>query len=159
MSYSMHRIYCASPGGLAVERRSFYDLIGEFNEAAAMQRGLLFVPVSLPDNTIDKRPAQREIDRNIRDCRYYVQLLDDTWGSPAMNFEHEYRLAVECAADEALPLQEVAVLCRKPATPAAEEFQRSLGNVEYSVFSSLPEYEQQLKDLLSRWLESFGEAA
>ena len=45
--YRIHRVFCATAWELEGERRAFYDLLGEFNEAEAMRRGVLYVPVSL----------------------------------------------------------------------------------------------------------------
>jgi len=73
--------------------------------------------VSLPATTVDKRPFQAAISENVRACRYYVQVLEDNWGPPELNFEREYALATQCVADPAMPMQAVAVLSRSLSYP------------------------------------------
>ena len=121
MTYTMHRVFCAAAWDLESEREAFLGVIGDFNETQAMQRGVLFVPVTLAWHTQDKLPIQPTIDQNIRDCRYYVQVIENTWGPPHRSFEREYALAVECLADATLPMRGVAVLFKTSAVPAALE--------------------------------------
>ena len=113
--YQMHRIFCATPWELEAERIRFHDLIGLFNETVAMPKGVLFVPVSLA-GIRDKRPMQYAVDENIRQCRHYIQVLSEppeqpeSWGPVERNFRHDYNLALECAADPALPMQSVSLI-------------------------------------------------
>src|SRR5438270_7258065 len=104
--YRMHRVFCATSWELEGERRAFCDLIGVFNEEAAMQRGILYVPVSLV-NIRDKRPYQYDIEENIRTSRHYVAALSGDWGPRERNFEADYRLACSCAGDPWLPMKGV----------------------------------------------------
>lgn len=113
----MHRIFCATPGDLEEERLAFYKVMGEFNEAEAMPLGILFVSISIVPHMIDKRPYQAVVGENIRSCRHYIQVLEDTWGPPQRNFERDYALASQCVGDPSLPMHEVAVLFKKPLVP------------------------------------------
>ena len=88
MTYTMHRVFCAAAWDLESEREAFLGVIGDFNETQAMQHGVLFVPVTLAWHTQDKTPIQQTLDQNIRACRYYVQVIEDTWGPP-QSFERE----------------------------------------------------------------------
>lgn len=54
---------------------------------------------------MDKRSYQPVFDDNARASRYYVQILDDSWGPPEMNFERGCRLAQECKADPQMPMK------------------------------------------------------
>src|SRR5215472_14756635 len=103
----MHRIFCAAAGDLEPERAAFYEVMAEFNEAHAMPRNVLLIAVALPAHTLDKRPFQAVIAENIRACRYYIQVIEDTWGPAEKNFERDHAIACRCAADASLPMQEV----------------------------------------------------
>src|SRR5450759_4106633 len=110
--YQMHRVFCATSWELERERQAFEDVLGEFNEAEAMKRGVLYVPVSLV-NIRDKRPLQYTVDENIHACRHYILALCDNWGPPERNFERDYQLALECRADPSQPMREIAFLLKK----------------------------------------------
>src|SRR5579872_6966738 len=161
MSYIMHRIFCAPAGDLEQERSAFYDVVGEFNEAHAMPRNILLVAVALPFHTFDKRPFQAAVSENIRACRYYVQVLEDTWGPPEKNFERDYALACRCVTDPNLPMEEVAALFKKPLVPHQVEpsvidLQQRLETSHahpYANFETLDEFRGQLNRLLAGWLE------
>ena len=167
MSYIMHRIFCAAAGDLEEERSAFYKVVGEFNAAHAMPRGVLFVSVALPMNTFDKRSFQAAVSENIRACRYYIQVLEDTWGPPEKNFERDHALAGKCVGDPNLPMQEVAVLFKKPllphqVEPGVIELKRKLeadNSQPHADFDGLEEYQRQLHHLLSGWLETVAPAA
>jgi len=111
--YQMHRVFCATSWELEGERRAFHDVIGDVNEAEAMKRGLLYVPVTLV-NIRDKRPYQYVVEENIRDCTYYMLAVSDGWGPPERHFERDYRLALACRQNPGLPMRETAFLWQKP---------------------------------------------
>jgi hypothetical protein len=146
----MHRVFCATPWEMEAERVRFYDVIGEFNEAAAMPKGILFVPVTLT-NVRDKRPMQYAVDENIRDCRHYILLLTEDWGPVERNFRNDYQLALHCAADPNLPMHSFAVLAKKQ--PSGPPLAEGLPEPQ-AQFSTLAEFDGCLKSLLADWLES-----
>lgn len=158
----MHRIFCAAAGDLEEERTAFYNVIGDFNAAHAMPRNVLFVAVALPHQCFDKRPFQAAITENIRACRYYIQVIEDTWGPPEKNFERDHAAAHKCAADPSLPMQEVAVLFKKPllphqVDPSVVELKRRLDadtSQAHGEFETIEEYKQQLHRLLAKWLDT-----
>lgn len=160
MPYEMHRVFCATPGDLEEERQAFYQIMGDFNEQQAMPRNVLLVSVSVVPNMVDTRPFQSVLRENIRACRYYIQLLEDSWGPPQKNFEREYALARQYEADAALPMQEVAVLFKKPLLPHkvetdVSELKQALSGEE---FGSLEDFRKQLWELLAGWLETIRPA-
>jgi hypothetical protein len=134
---------------MEAERNVFYSVIGQFNEAAAMPEGILFVPVTLT-NVRDKRPLQYAVDENIRDCSHYILLLADDWGPVERNFRNDYQLALGCLADPALPMRSVGVLYKKQASglPRAEGLPEP-----YATFSTLGEFDRCVSGLLSGVLE------
>lgn len=146
----MHRIFCATPWELEAERLRFYDLIGAFNEAAAMQKGVLYVPVTLT-NVADKRPVQYAVDENIRDCRHYILVLSEDWGPAARNFRNDYQLALQCVADPSLPMHSVAVLAKKD--PSGAPLAPGLPEPKVT-FSTLAEFDECVNSLLADWLDS-----
>jgi hypothetical protein len=156
----MHRIFCATPGDVEEERTAFYRVMGKFNEAEAMPRGILLVSLALPASTADKRPYQAALAENIRSCRYYIQLLEETWGPPERNFERDYALALRSMEDPEMPMQDVAVMFKKPLVPhqvdpRIEELKRQLdsdGRRPVMAFDTIPEFERQLYGLLNQWL-------
>jgi hypothetical protein len=153
--FQTHRIFCATPWELEAERYRFYDVVGRFNEAAAIQKGILFVPVALT-NVMDKRPLQYTIDQNICDCRHYILLLEENWGPEARNFRHDYQLALRCVDDPALPMRSVAVLEKRD--PAGRQPAESLPEPR-ATFSTLTEFDDCVTALLSEWLVTLtGEA-
>ncbi len=150
MSYLMHRVFCAANGDLEAERQASHDIIGDFNEKEAMARGVLFVPVSITPYTVDKRPHQPAIDENIRACSYYVQVIGNTWGPAQKNFERDCALAMDCAGDPGLPMQEVVVLLKRSPDNGPE----GLPSLEVFKFTTMEEYTLHWGHLLARWLEA-----
>lgn len=151
--YRMHRVFCATSWELEGERRAFYDLIGEFNSATAMPRGLLYVPVSLT-NVRDKRPYQFAVEENIRDSRHYIVALKDDWGPAERNFRDDYRLAQACREDAGLPLKGVALLLRStPEGPPPFAAGLEKGGISPVLFSGIPEFREQVLRILSDWVE------
>jgi len=147
--YQMHRVFCATPWGMEAERIAFYDIIGRFNEALAMARGILFVPVSLL-NTQDKRRLQYDIDENIRQCRYFILLLEDSWGPPERNFQRDYRLALQLLEAPDQPMEAVVWMQKnQPGIPKPLDGMPSPDGV----FGTAPEFDVLLTGMLSAWLD------
>jgi len=159
MAYSFHRVFCGTPGNLEPERDAFYDVMAEFNESEAMKQGILFVAVSIVPHLVNIPAFQGAIDDNIRDCRYYVQVLGETWGPPNRNFEGSFALARKCAADPALPMRDVVLMCKDvtadrqvEAAALQSREEASRGGVHGVTFADIPSFRQQLRDLLAAWL-------
>lgn len=146
--FQMHRVFCATPWELEAERRRFYDVVGRFNETEAMQKGVLYVPVTMT-NVSDKRPLQYAIDENIRDCRHYVLLLSEGWGPAERNFEKEYHHALNCIGDPASSMQSVTVLAKNDSSgqPPANGLPEP-----WATYSTLAEFDKCINALLSAWL-------
>ena len=80
------------------------------------------------------------------------------------HFERDYALAVKCIVDPNLPMQEVAVLFKKPllphqVQPGIVEFKRRLDEDNgrpHADFDGLEEYRRELHHLLSGWLETLA---
>src|SRR5690349_16352772 len=115
MSYRFEYVFCATHQPQEDERLEFHKILGEINESHAMSKGILLGALSLPLTMGDKRVYQRVVDENIRTSRWYVLVLEDTWGPPERNLEHDYQLALECLQEPDLPMQRVAVLFKRPS--------------------------------------------
>jgi hypothetical protein len=159
MSYEMHRIFCATPFELEEERLAFHAAVSRFNESEAMPRNLLFIPVTLPPNLADKRAYHNVLLENIRDARYFVQLLEDSWGPPERNFERDYAMARQYVEIGSHKLRETVLLFKKPLLPHRVEQeivqlkQQSQEKGSLVEFASLEELEGILKGLMARWME------
>jgi hypothetical protein len=153
--YRMLRVFCATSWELEGERRAFYDAVGAFNEAAAMARGVLYVPVSLT-NVRDKRPYQYVVDENIRDCRHFIAALTDDWGPVERNFQKDYRLAVACSRDSALPMDGVVVMLRVAPEDPRPAFAAELeqGGITPIAFPDVPAFTARVTQLLAGWLDA-----
>jgi hypothetical protein len=149
----MLRVFCATAWELEGERRAFYDVIGQFNEIEAMQHGILYVPVSLT-NTPDKRPYQYTLEENIRACRHYILAVSDDWGPKERNFERDYRLALECRDDAALPMSHVTILLRNQPDGKPSPFAATLASASFTstAFSGVGDFQEMLRGLLVAWL-------
>jgi hypothetical protein len=153
MTYRMHRVFCATSLALETERRAFYQTVGGFNESEAMLRETMYVPVTLT-NMPDKRRRQDDVDENLRACRHYILALDDGWGPPERNFEGDYRLAVQCREDPALPMQGVQLLVRCLPDGAPSDFSNDLSanGVPHWQFVDTAAFRAQVRGLMSRWM-------
>jgi hypothetical protein len=162
MSYRMYRVFCATPGdpetGLEPERAVFHDVIGELNETEAMPLEILFVPVSVLPNLTSITVFQRAIDENIRDCTFFVQILQHTWGPPERSFEGPYRLAQECCADPQLPMKGVSVFFKAPGGREIEPAVAELKTDSFE-FQTLDEFRTALRSQLSTWLRTVSQEA
>jgi hypothetical protein len=146
-------------GSFAEERQALYDVAGEYNEAEAMGRGWLFSVVSCGSAISGKREA---VDSNIRMCRYYLLVVEDSWDAPPASFRHDYELALKCKADPSLPLQDIAVLFKQgPVEPESDgafaAFRRIVeraGGVRQIDFADFNEFKAHVGGLFSEWLRA-----
>jgi hypothetical protein len=151
--YRMHRVFCATAWELEGERRAFCDVLGQFNETEAMASKALYIPVSLT-NIHDKRAYQYTVEENIRACRHYILAVSEDWGPRERNFERDYRLALECAADPSLPLLHTAILVRNQPDGSVSPFIATLAAAGFSSapFSGPADFQQAIRGLLAAWL-------
>lgn len=160
MSYEMHRIFCATPFELEEERLAFHAAVSRFNESEAMPRNLLFIPVTLPPNLADKRAYHNVLLENIRDARYFVQLLEDSWGPPGRNFERDYAMARQYVEGGAHKIREIALIFKKPLLPHRVEQEivelKKQAKAEGSLveFAGVEEFQEILTRLMARWMEA-----
>ena len=116
------RVFIASPSGLAEERKAFRDEIQEFNEADAIQRGVLFQPVGWEDTLGGIGRPQTIINEDVRSADYFVLLLWNRWGSPpdtsssssrfTSGTEEEYHVALECYDAQQATMRQIVIMLK-----------------------------------------------
>lgn len=75
-----YKVFIASPGGLQDERKAFRDALFEFNDAHAVQKGAIFLPVGWEDTPGGMGRAQEKINEQVRTCDYCIVLFYNWWG-------------------------------------------------------------------------------
>jgi hypothetical protein len=160
--FSMYRVFYSTPGNLEFERRACHDTTGAVNENGGMDAGVLFIPVTLR-GAAAAGGVNAAVLENVRDAHFFVQVFGRNWGPAAAGSSDLFEYALECRADPALPMREVAVLLKAvdPAqSPEAAEFLQSMerrGYPKVSAFDSVPELERTLTELLTAWRASLTE--
>ncbi|MBI4504273.1 MAG: DUF4062 domain-containing protein, partial [Chloroflexi bacterium] len=112
------RVFIASPGGLADERKAFRDEIQEFNDADAIPRAVLFQAVGWEDTLGGIGRPQTIINEDVRNADYFVLLLWNRWGTPpdtsssrfTSGTEEEYHVALECRRAEQYPMRRIVIM-------------------------------------------------
>jgi tetratricopeptide (TPR) repeat protein len=168
-----YRIFIASPGGLADERRAFRDTIDSYNETEAVPRGVLFVPVGWEETLGGVGRPQSIIDEELRTCDYFVLLLHNRWGTPpdsspagyTSGTEEEFDIAMECLKDEGAPMQDIVVLFKGVSadqlSDPGEQLRRVLDfkkglerdrTLLFTNFDVAPRFSELLRRHLGAWL-------
>lgn len=111
-----YRIFVASPGGLDEFRRGFRTTVEKYNDADAVRRGALFIPVGWEQTLGGMGRPQHIINADLRECDYCVLVLRDRWGSAAdtapgspTGTEEEYQLACQLYADVHAAMRQIVV--------------------------------------------------
>jgi hypothetical protein len=112
------RVFIASPGGLAEERKAFREEIQDYSEAESIPRGVLFQPVGWEDTLGAVGRPQTIINEDVRDSDYLILLLWNRWGSPpdtrssrfTSGTEEEYRIAMECYNSQDFPMRKLVMM-------------------------------------------------
>jgi tetratricopeptide (TPR) repeat protein len=164
------RVFIASPGGLAEERRQFRQTLTEFNEDDGYERGIAFIPVGWETTVEGAGRAQSIINDEIRRCDYIVLVLCDRWGTPpgigafSSGTEEEYAVARECLLSAQFPMRDILVLFKgvpdHQMSDPGEELRRVLAfrsriershEVFHRPFDALSEFERIIRRHLQEW--------
>ena len=142
------RVFVASPGGLADERKAFREEIQDYNEAEAIPRGVLFQPIGWEDTLGAVGRPQTIINEDVRASDYFVLLLWNRWGSPPdalpSSFtsvtEEEYDIAMKCYNSEEFPMRRLVMMFKSvdpqqlsdpgPQLQKVLEFRKNVGRSE-----------------------------
>jgi hypothetical protein len=159
MTYTLLRIFCSTPGDLEGERQAFHDVVGEVNEAVGLPRNVLFAPVSIVPLMVNKLFYQPAVEANVRECKFFVQVLQHTWGPQERNFKCDFDMAWHLKSDPGFPMEGVALFFKaadgfdvEPGILQLKSSMQSQPGCAIYEFASLDEYKQQLRDQLSAWL-------
>jgi tetratricopeptide (TPR) repeat protein len=169
-----YRIFIATPGGLEPERSSFRQVIGEYNDTDALRRGVMFFPVGWEATLGGVGRPQTLINKDLRECDYFVLVLWDRWGSPTgrvpeegytSGTEEEYAEALDCLAGADCPMRQVIVFFkaveeRKLSDPGEQlrrvlEFKAKLEREKRLLFYTYDElsvFESKLRSHLAQWV-------
>jgi Domain of unknown function (DUF4062) len=74
-----YKVFIASPGGLADERRAFKETVSEYNDCDAVDRRAVFLPVGWELTLPGVGRPQALINQDIETCDYFVLILWDRW--------------------------------------------------------------------------------
>jgi hypothetical protein len=110
---------------------------------------------------VNKLFYQPAVDANIRECKFFVQVLQNTWGPRERSFENDYDLARRLHTDPGSSMKGVALFFKAADGLEAEpEILRLKSSVQSQPdraayeFASLEEYKRQLRNQLSEWLRT-----
>ena len=172
-----YRVFIASPGGLDDERQRFREIIQQYNETEALYRGAQFIPVGWEQNPGGMGRAQKLINKQVRECDFFICVLHDRWGTrPAREdddsvpytsgTEEEFYVAMQCYEGDD-PMQQLVVYFKAPdpgklndAGPQLQQvldFKKKLEEerkVFYRTFDELTVFEKFLRTLLGEWLRN-----
>ncbi|MCH8275522.1 MAG: tetratricopeptide repeat protein [Armatimonadetes bacterium] len=175
-----YRVFIASPGGLQEERKKFREVVNGYTESDALPRGVLFTPVRWEETLGGIGGPQTFINKEIRECDFFLLLLWDRWRSRpdssgqhkhSSHTEEEYHLALDCYKDGELPMCQViaffkAVDARQMSDPG-EELKKVLdfkGNFDrdetifYETFDHIDAFADRLRRYLAQWLRDHESA-
>jgi tetratricopeptide (TPR) repeat protein len=173
------RVFIATPGGLDPERRAFRQVLTEFNEDDAYERGVVFIPTGWELTLAGVGRPQEIINEEVRRCDYLVLLLWDRWGTPpatsgpyTSGTEEEYAVARECLADDKCPMRDIVVLFKgvdaRQLSDPGDQLRKVLGfkrtleeqkTIYFATFDSPDEFKRDLQRHLMRWMRDEGEGA
>lgn len=99
-----YRVFIASPGGLQNERETFRAVLTAYNEADAIERGVVFLPIGWEMTPGGVGRPQQTINKEVRRSDYFVLVLHDHWGSAPQvgpgpytsGSEEEFSVAQDC---------------------------------------------------------------
>ncbi|MFK3888829.1 DUF4062 domain-containing protein [Sphingomonas sp. NPDC079357] len=168
-----YRIFIASPGGLEDFRKRFKATVEKHNDADAVRRGALFIPVGWEQTLGGMGRPQHIINADLRECDYFVVVLRDRWGSPAdttpdslTGTEEEFELACQLYNDQA-PMSRIVVVfvaidadrMRDPGKDVAKviEFRKKVEREKILLFHQV-EREEDFADVLRRHLADWTHA-
>lgn len=176
------RVFVASPGDVAVERKLVSAIVDEFNSSDAFDQGTAFFVRGWEhlSGTVVQRPQQTINELALQDCDYVVLILGARWGSPPQlgegfdsGTEEEFFEALRLLADPASPMRDILILFKDLGNAASEddqarkvrEFRDRLERskeVLFNVFDSEFTFGRYVRGALRQWadqgIEPFSKA-
>lgn len=169
------KVFIASPGGLADERKAFREVIEEYNQADAIPRGVLFQAIGWEDTLGGVGRPQTIINEDVRASDYFILLLWNRWGSTpdtlssrfTSGTEEEYHIAMECYNSKEFPMRQLVMMFKAvdpqqlsdpgPQLQKVLEFKRNIESKKTHLFHSFDTTEafgKLLQKHLAAWLRA-----
>lgn len=173
-----YRVFIASPGGLDDERRAFRDVLHDFNTRDGIHRGMNFDPWGWELTLGQQGRPQEIINKEIKECDYFVLMLHDRWGTPpgdpaekyTSGTEEEFGIARQCLGDSSFPMEQIVILFKSvhprqladPGTALKKvlDFRKSLEQERsflFQNFDELPAYRSIIERHLANWARQHHE--
>lgn len=174
-----YKVFIASPRGLQAEREAFRKALAEQNEADALHRGCMFLPIGWELTLGGVGRPQELINEDVRRCDYFVLMLWDRWGSPtdkepgakySSGTEEEFHVAMECFNDDSHPMRQIVVLFKAvddrqlgdigPELRRVVDFKKQLEadkTLLFTTFDDTSRFEHLLRMHLAQWLREHEE--
>lgn len=167
------RIFIASPSGLEKERESFKELINDYNDTEAKQRGIIFTAIGWEDTIRGVMRPQSIINKELKECDYMIILLHNRWGKPpsyndskySSGTEEEFYIALEAYNNKKLPMRDIVLIFkavnRQQINDPGEQLKKVLkfrqerqkkNDMFYDTFDTVEQFIKVLRKLLSSWL-------
>jgi tetratricopeptide (TPR) repeat protein len=156
------RVFIASPGDLASERRSFKQQIDELNAGFGDGAGVEYVPVGWEDTLASTgRRVQSVINQDVDTCDVFVLAMYRRWGQPAPDSsyssytEEEFQRALQRLEKTGRPeifvffkqVDEASVADAGPELSKVLKFRRELENtrtVRWRLFNDPAEFGREI---------------
>lgn len=172
------RIFLGSPSGLESVREAFCEEVSFFNETFAHKRNVLFIVEKWEDIPPDSERSQSLINKILIQCKCYVLILYDRWGSPPGEYnghsyssgsEEELSLANQWLNDEKYPMEKIAVYFKTVESEKSQSPNEQLKKVlefknrteqekklHYNEFSDVEEFRKKTQKFMAVWLEKIA---
>ena len=169
-----YRVFIASPGGLENERKAFREVLGNYNDSDAIERGVIFLPIGWENTPGGVGRPQQLINEDVRSCDFFVMVLWDKWGSAPQResdgpytsgSEEEFTVAQECHGQASM--REIVILFKDvvpeklndpgPQLSSVLDFRKKLEAEKSFLFENFDKEEvfnERLRRHLARWVRN-----
>ncbi|NYF16562.1 tetratricopeptide (TPR) repeat protein [Microbacterium sp. AK009] len=164
------RIFVASPGDVAAERKLVGSIVDEFNATDGFEQGTAFFVRGWEhlSGTV-QRPQEAINELVLHDCDYVVLILGSRWGTPPQlgegydsGTEEEFFEALRLLADGDAPMRDILILFKDvgPVAKADEQLNRirefrdrleRSREILFNVFDSEFAFSRYVRGSLRQW--------
>ena len=164
------RIFVASPGDVAAERKLVGGIVDEFNATDGFEQGTAFFVRGWEhlSGTV-QRPQEAINELVLHDCDYVVLILGSRWGTPPQlgegydsGTEEEFFEALRLLADGDAPMRDILILFKDvgPVAKADEQLKRirefrdrleRSREILFNVFDSEFAFSRYVRGSLRQW--------
>jgi hypothetical protein len=170
---SIIKVFLASPGDLAEERRAAKRIVDEENANHAVEQGYQFELVGWEDTVAQHGRAQEIINRDLDQCNFFVGVVWKRWGTPpgptggvySSGFEEEYERSEDRFRRSGKPsisllFKTISDEDKRDVGPQLEKvlkFRKQFTDDyrgAYQTFADLRDFEQRFRAILAFFLRS-----